>query len=352
MELGLKHLSDRALYKEYKNRINPRDVLDYYGAENTSEKIFGDGTTEILHSCLLDRVERHHTNGDMKPSAVMNLDHKLYVCYSWLSCDIFHFIMKMEKKEYFSEIIRFIQPFLSGSASEDPENFKKELERLFDQKEVYSLELPSYSERILKPWLVSHPYLREDRGVSLEASSRLMIGWDSEDNRLVFPHFFQGKLVGWQKRAIPSSPLWPGTLTQIPKYKSNISFPKSHTLYNYDRAIQEKSVLVVESPMSVAKAYSLGLENVVATFGGGVTKNQAQLLRSFDEVIVWMDRDDAGYKGERLLVQSLYNYCRVRVVEPEKKKDLADSDTIEEVQAKLESASPAFLKLAQYGGQK
>lgn len=347
MKSGFNYLSDRALYKEYRRRTDPREVLAYYGADNVTEKQ-GTHGTELIHSCLLDRVEPHHRHGDSSPSASMNVDHKLYHCHSYWGGDIFHFIMKMEKMDNFSQLVRFLIPFLSNE--ENPsEVFKKEIERLFsDTTGVYSLDLPRYSDKILKPWLVSHPYLRENRGVSVEASSKLKIGYDPGENRLVFPHYWQGQLVGYQKRAIPAGRCWPASPSQYPKYKNSLSFPKSVTLYNYDRLEGEETVIVVESAMSVAKAHSLGIENVVSTFGASITDGQTALLRSFKNVVVWMDKDDGGYKGEKKLVNDLHKFTRVVVVEPEEDKDLGDYNSREEVEEKIESAVPAMLKLIKY----
>ena len=351
MKVGLSHLSDKALYREYWRRIDPREVLSHYGAENTSERINRDGTQEIVHSCLLEHVEPHHRNGDLKPSASMNIDHKMFNCYAYWGGSIFNFIMKMEQKESFTEIVPVLQPLLTG-AEENPDSFRKLLERLFDDKSgIFSLDLPSYSEQAFKSWLLSHPYLREVRGIDLETSSKLKIGYDPEDNRVVFFHYFGGKLVGYQKRGIPSGYWWPATTPEFPKYKSSLSFPKSSTLYNYDRLKGEKICIVVESPMSVAKAYTFGIENVVATFGAKVTEGQIALLKGFDNVIVWMDRDSAGDGGEKNLVRSLYRHTKVTVVNPDEGKDLADYTTRDEVEAKIDSAVPAMFKLVEYERQ-
>ena len=83
------------MYEDYKRRLDARQVLEHYGADNCMEQMGRDGSTEIIHSCLLDRVEPHHRNGDQNPSAACNLDKKLYVCYNYWGGDLFHFIAKM-----------------------------------------------------------------------------------------------------------------------------------------------------------------------------------------------------------------------------------------------------------------
>ena len=129
MKVGLAHLTNQKLYEEYKRRLDARAVLEHYGAENLSEIPGRDGSTEIVHSCLLDRVEPHHRNGDQNPSAACNVDLKLYCCYSYWSGDLFHFIAKMERKDHLADILPVIGQFLDGATSTS-EDILKELDSL------------------------------------------------------------------------------------------------------------------------------------------------------------------------------------------------------------------------------
>ena len=350
MRVGLAQEAQRHQYADYRRRLNAQSVLDYYSAENSYEIAGSEGTTEVIHSCLLDRVEEHHTNGDQNPSAACNLDRKAYTCYSgYWGGDLFHLIMKMEGKHSLDEIIPILGQFLDGS-TQDQETFTAEIARLFSPDSgVYHYEPPRYSDRILAPWAWVHPYLVE-RGIDVETASRLHLGWDEAENRITIPHFVDGSLVGWQKRAIPDRPgQWPGTSEQMPKYRSTSGFPKSDTLYGYDRATGGR-VIVVESPFSVAKAEALGVKGVVATFGAKVSRRQIALLKErFYQVVIWFDGDPAGHAGERILARSLYRHVNeVLVVDAEPGKDLADYTTAESVEAKIAEATPVYLKLAEW----
>ena len=328
-----------SLYRKYMRQIDTMKVLTHYGVGDYTEASSHDGTTEIIHSCLIDKVFRHHTNGDMNPSASANMDKKLYVCHSlgW-GGDLMHFIAKMERKEHFADIAPIVGAFLSGTALEG-QDFAEELNTLLRSPGAYSQSLPAYSDRVLEPWLRPHPYW-EARGISPEAILDLRLGYDPDENRLVFPHYVEGHLVGWQKR------LAPDTAPPYPKYRNSLGFPKSETLYNLDRARQYHSVVVVESPMSVARAYSLGIPNVVATFGASVSPQQIDLLKDFSQVIIWSDDDLAGRKGEKKLVEGLYRHTRVDVVTPSKGRDLGDSSSEKEVLFKISMAIPAALAMA------
>ena len=95
--------------------------------------------------------------------------------------------------------------------------------------------------------------------------------------------------------------------------------------------------------MSVARAVSLGLPNVVATFGAKVSRRQIALLhRNFDTVYVWFDRDGAGLAGEKKLVEGLHRHTSVFVITPDGGRDLGDAD-LEEIADQARTGGPAAL---------
>lgn len=338
-----------AQYQDYRRRLDARAVLDHYGVENDHEEVTSSGETEVIHSCLLDRVDRHHNNGDQNPSAACNLERKLYVCYSYWGGDLFHLIMKMENKDSFEEVLPLVAQFLSG-ATLGLDEWQVECAALLAAIEnhgPYSAELPAYSERVLAPWAFVHPYLHE-RGIDSGTASRLQIGWREDDNRIIIPHFWGGKLVGWQARAVPDRPgLWPGSAHQNPKYRSTPGFPKSDTFYyDHSRRFPDRgAVVLVESPLSVIKATALGLEMpVLASFGSKVSVGQTRTLFDYQEVILWADPDPAGQLMERTLMSRLADHPGLRIVTPDPGRDLADCATLAEVQDKIEAATPAVLK--------
>lgn len=339
-------LSDRQ-YDEYRRRLDARKVLEHYGVENDRDEVTDRGETEVIHSCLLDRIDRHHNNRDQNPSASCNLDRKLYVCYSYWGGDLFHLVMKLENKDSFAGIVPVLAPLL-GEATAEPDRFAAEMEglmaRFFATPGAYAADLPSYSERVLAPWAFVHPYLHE-RGIDSGTASALQIGWREDDNRIIIPHFWDGRLMGWQARAVPDRPgRWPGTANQYPKYKSTPGFPKSDTLF-YDHSRPRPtggSVVVVESPFSVIKAAAVGLTTpVLATFGAKVSETQTRMLADFDEVTVWADDDAAGALMARRLARALHRRTSTWVVNPEPGKDMADYDTSAAMEAQIAAAVPA-----------
>ncbi len=346
--MALDRLAADAQYQEYRRRLDARAVLDHYGVENDRDEVTNTGQVEVIHSCLLDRVDRHHNNGDQNPSAACNLDRKLYVCYAYWGGDMFHLIQKLENKDSFEDILPLVTQFLAG-ATLSLDDWEAEIAALqaVINGGAYAVELPAYSERVLTPWAFIHPYLHE-RGIDSETASRLQIGWREDDNRIVIPHFWESKLVGWQARAVPDRPgQWPGTANPQPKYKSTSGFPKSDTFYyDHSRPFPTKGdVLLVESPFSVIRATALGLDiPVLASFGAKVSKTQTTMLFDYDRVILWPDPDPAGQVMEKTVMNRLREYPHLYVVSPDPGKDLADYDSLHDVQDKIDSAVPAVLK--------
>lgn len=343
---GLRDLINSATYESYLRRLDARALLDYYGVRNATEQVNRDGTTEIIHSCLLDRVKPHHSNGDEKPSAACNVDKKTYVCYSMgYGCDLFNLAQQLEGNgpANFADTLTAISGCLRGATLEGA-SFRAELEKTFTPA-VLATTLPTYFPSVLDAWrAVDHP-MWSARGISDEAKAQLKLGFDpapdakdGPDPRLIFPVFWHGDLVGWQKRAtLPS---------QEPKYKNSWGFPKSETLYHYDEVSQYPRVCVVESPMSVAKAVSLGIPNVVGTHGAKVSQDQIDALKSFEMVYLWFDRDSAGIQAERKMAEGLYRHTQVMIVEPDRDRDMGDCG-YSEIEAKIAMAAPAALRLGQ-----
>lgn len=343
---GLQGLSKREAINskraEYLRRIDCEAVLEHYEVENAHR----DGD-EIVHSCPIDRVEPHHAHGDATPSARMNVEKKVFNCWSYGGGDIFWFILQMEQKSHFHEIAPLLGRFL-GDAVVDTKTFLREIEDFFYKEG--ETPLPTYHEQALRGWQLYHPYLAT-RGIDFETAQRLQIGYDERMNRIVIPVHHGSMLVGWQKRSIPDSSEWPGTKAPagsayVPKYLNPPGFPKHQVLYNLNRVEDrgERTVILVESPFSVIKAEALGIPNVVASFGASPSDEQLRQLRKFDKVFVWYDDDDAGYRGATLAIDGLLHYTNVVLVMPDGNKDLGDYDTQDEaLQWVSENQTPGVL---------
>lgn len=340
-------------WKEALARVDAQDILDHYNAENIT---VDESRGEIIHSCLIDRVDPHHSHGDASPGASINMKSMLYNCFSYGGGNLFWFLEKME-----GSVQKGIEALggLIRDSFEDQGKLMDKLRQLLVVEEK-TISIPSYSPRILKAWEgLLHPYMTDERGFSEEVLDRYRVGFDPKDNRVIMPHFYQEKLVGWQKRALPYDSLnrWPRTeltdkeiednVKAVQKYKNTPSFPKTETLFNYDEAVKHpESVIVTEGALRVYRAE--GFEdrvNVVSNFSAKLSKEQAQLLSPFGKVYVMYDDDFAGWRGSYWALIRLAKLTNAYWIPPVKDKDLADMDR-DGVESALSSALPSPLALA------
>lgn len=179
--------------------------------------------------------------------------------------------------------------------------------------------LASYNPAILDQWKVIHPYMTEPppvgRGVPEANVVDCLVGYDEEQHRIVIPHFWRGKLVGWVTRRLAD---WG------PKYLNSPTFPKDRTLYRQNT--EATTVLITESVMSVIKHYPLVEPeiNMVATFGAECPESQLQMLRQYGRVILWMDPDVAGEKATVRICDYMADYADIEVVNNPYDVDPAD----------------------------
>lgn len=123
-------------------------------------------------------------------------------------------------------------------------------------------------------------------------------------NTLVIPVYADGLLTGWQSRLLyDPKELDDATCTALgfpkdedgdwlrpPKYFTMPGLDKGKILYNYDWARRSNLVVVCEG---VFDALAVG-RCAVATFGKGVTEYQANILKSYwDLIIILLDPGDA-----------------------------------------------------------
>ena len=206
MRTGFAHIDSALAYQSYMRRLDAQAVLDHYGAENQRAESNGkDGTTEIIHSCLLDRVEPHHAHGDSNPSAACNLDKKLYVCYSYWGGSLLHLIMKMEGKEVVDGEIPddVVEPFL-GDRLLDADEWTAQLKANWDRPAgnyAYPLDPPTYSERILAPWAFIHPYLASGESIPLQQADYISAGMSAPT---ASRSRTSGGAIWWAGRRVPS----------------------------------------------------------------------------------------------------------------------------------------------------
>ena len=125
-------------------------------------------------------------------------------------------------------------------------------------------------------------------------------------NRIMFPLYdLNGKVIGYNGRVYNGE-----TENKYINSKETDIFKKRELLYNYHRAKEEcrkkKSVIIMEGPMDVIRACTIGVKNCVASLGTAFGKEQAMLIRKLSSnVILCFDGDDAGLKATKGAIEEL-----------------------------------------------
>lgn len=125
-------------------------------------------------------------------------------------------------------------------------------------------------------------------------------------NRIMFPLYdLNGKVIGYNGRVYNGE-----TENKYINSKETDIFKKRELLYNYhkakDEARKKHQIIIMEGPMDVIRAYTIGIKNCVAILGTAFGKEQAMLVRKLSSnVIVCLDGDDAGLKGTKGIIVEL-----------------------------------------------
>jgi DNA primase len=163
------------------------------------------------------------------------------------------------------------------------------------------------------PKIQSHKWLT-NRGVSDEAIAAHDTRWDWQSARLVFPLKHMGEGV---KGAVGRS-----LRAKDPKWHFYWNTDKGHLLYC--NTVPNRTAIVVEGMFDVMALWDAGYkQSVVAPIGAMLTKYQIGVLKErCDHVIVFLDNDQAGQIGTRLLSQRLRGDCVVTFARyPDDRKD-------------------------------
>jgi len=309
-----------------------REIFEGLDARVVLQDILGVGELmengdEYIHSCPLPLGM--HKNGDRNPSASLNRETLLFNCFTCGGGSVIWLVQNCLNVDR-DDAISILKNEVSTLKVVSVEDFIHKLEGVFSSAEAKAIDIPHYSENIIKRWEGPSSYLT-DRGVSLRTQKEMRTGVESGRleiartpqgesaipiDRVVLPHFIKGRLSGWVARRLEDIP-------GVPKYRNSKGFPRGAWLYNLDNAKLYREVYVVESPMSVLVMKSRGIDNVVATFGAKVDAHQIELLRNFHHVTVFMDGDTPGWNATSHLVETLNHYTKVSVINTPDNEDPA-----------------------------
>lgn len=314
-----------------------RDLLAEFGVTHVKATAKG----ELIHSCPLPFGQ--HRNGDRNPSASLNFRKLTFNCLGCGSSGgLLWFIAALK-----GETTEGARDWLNaqtglGQTVMDLDVLLKILDKMYAGYQDDRPPIPRYSPQVLKPWTwnLFHPYMTDPppdgRGIPESTLEHFRIGYAEEyfdgTERIIFPLFWQGELVGWQARRMDGR--------GHDKYRNSPDFPRERAIYNYDNGNRNEAI-VVESPASVLSKFHC-LPAMQATFGAKVTDDQIRLLHRYPIVTLWFDNDEAGWNATRRVSEELARHTIVNVVDSPYAADPAEVD--DETAARLvRDAVPSVL---------
>lgn len=133
------------------------------------------------------------------------------------------------------------------------------------------------------------PYPSEDKlkqkRITLDSAKRYGVRWNTERESWVFPvrDPYTNELWGWQSK----------NEREFRNYPSGV--PKSRTLFGLDALGDERTVILVESPVDAVRLDAAGFRGGVSSFGVSVSDFQLSLVHERAErLVLALDNDSAG----------------------------------------------------------
>ena len=295
-------------YADYRDDIN----IDALEAAIGFDVLRQDGANDIGY-CVFPQ---NHSNGDTTGKFAIHRDKKVYGCFVCGGGSLLSLAMELYDFTV-DEATHWLKQFAVTDTRSDAE-YREYLLALLEDTETRQATLPYFNPRVLDRFADPLWYFY-DRGISHKVAAAYHLRYtdntlksapmkqkDGETTKIdddyygpaaIFPHFWQGRLVGWQHRWMEfpeHTPKW------LAKYTNTTDFPKSTTLYNYDEAVKAtRPIVVVESVPTVLYLATHDIP-AVSFFGSEPKPEQLRLMRRFKHgVILAPDNDEVGDKMVR-----------------------------------------------------
>jgi DNA primase len=250
----------------------------------------------------------NHKNGDKNPSFSINMETGQCFCFVCGGGNLVFLVSSVLGVSY-DDAKKWLGEIEGGYENED--DFRKRMkDKLRLQQMLQSPpEIPQqiFYDTLIPTELAYHPWLEEQK-ISEETARKFNIFYDPNKNVVVFPHYWEGKIVGMQYRNLGA-----GKDNKLPRYYNTPDFPRKRTLFNLD-FVDSDEVVVVESPKTVCVMDSRGYTNFVATFGASITQEQMSALHKFKRVYLWPDNDKPGLKALESEINFLKDYVDIHIV--------------------------------------
>lgn len=304
-----------------------KEVLEGIGI-----KIYNQSDSDFLCYCPF------HSNTHT-PSFAISKTTGLFICYN-PSCDargnLEYLISQIGKYNNF-EVAKFIRELHKNR----PDTFYEDLEDIFTDKKEFNL-FPQMvlddlhnnlnkSERA-KKYILS-------RNINEDSMEYFELGYSDKQDMVTVPlHSPDGMPVGIIGRSVEGK-----------RFKNSDNLPRSLTMFNLHRAKKlSATIIVCESSFDAIRIHQAGYPNVVATLGGGISKQNVQNLNRYSSsIIIATDTDEAGRKLGNEIYSRLSNKNITwasfddGVIYPHGAKDVGDL-TNEEIKKCIKNAVSHF----------
>ena len=258
------------------NQSQLREVLKTIGVRIVSET-----STDFLCLCPF------HSN-KKTPSFAISYNKGLYICYN-PSCDargnLEYLISQIGKYNNF-EVAKFIRELHKNR----PDTFYEDLEDIFTDKKEFNLfpqmVLDDLHNNLNKSERAKEYFL--SRNINEDSMEHFELGYSDKQDMVTVPlHSPDGMPVGIIGRSVEGK-----------RFKNSDNLPRSLTMFNLHRAKKlSATIIVCESSFDAIRIHQAGYPNVVATLGGGISKQNVQNLNRYSSsIIIATDTDEAGRK--------------------------------------------------------
>ena len=173
-------------------------------------------------------------------------------------------------------------------------NLSRAFERLINPVKPAQEYAQPITESMLSAFVEPPEYALRSRGITANGADYYNILWNPNNESWILPlrEPKSEQLIGWQEKWFHER--------RFNNYPPKIS--KSHSLFGYER--REDDMVVVESPLDVARLASLSIFGGVAVCGSAVSTAQLNLIRSAKRITIAMDNDKAGISSSMEILQA------------------------------------------------
>lgn len=277
-----------------------------------------------------------HKHGDTTGKFAIHREERVYNCWvcgggNFLSLTMEKFDMNVD------EATEWLRQFAMGDMRSDAE-FVDDFMEMLQDTERRATKMPYFNERVLDKFddpidwfytrglndeIIAEYNLRFANVAMKPAPIKMRDGQPIKEDEdyygptAIFPHYWRGRLVGWQHRWMNWDAAHTDTPKWLAKYTNTSDFPKSDTVFNFDKAEEaSEPVVIVESVVTVLLLARYGIP-AISYFGGGIKEPQLRLLRRLQQgVILAPDNDSVGENFVKTATEYLENYIEVKILPP------------------------------------